>query len=47
MVTLIKQGSMMTWGHLDTGSEYDFTLPASKDKPFDIDGILELKLKAA
>lgn len=47
MVAMIKQGSMMTWGHLNMGGEYDFTLPANEDEPFDIEKILELKLKAA
>lgn len=47
MVTLIKQGSMMTWGHLNMGGEYDFTLPENKDNPFDMEKILELKLQAA
>ncbi len=44
-VTLIKQGSMMTWQHLNLGGEYDFTLASSNDNPFDMDKILELKLK--
>lgn len=47
MVTFIKQGSMMTWGHLNMGGEYDFTLPSINDNPFNMEEILELKLEAA
>ena len=47
MVTLIKQGSMMTWGHLNMGGEYDFNLSFNNDNPFEMDKILELKLQAA
>jgi hypothetical protein len=45
MVALIKQGSMMTWGHLNMGGEYDFSPPFSNDSPFDMDKILALKVR--
>ena len=47
MVRLIKQGSMITWGHLNMGGEYDFNLSFNNDNPFEMDKILELKLQAA
>ena len=47
MVILIKQSSMITWGHMNMGGEYDFSLPFNQDNPFDMEEILELKLQAA
>jgi TnpA family transposase len=47
IVILIKQSSMMTWGHMNMGGEYDFSLPFNQDNPFDMEEILELKLQAA
>lgn len=44
MVGLIKDGSVMTWGHVNLHGEFDFRRYAANDSPFDMDKILSLKL---
>lgn len=44
MVGLIKDGSVMTWGHVNLHGEFDFRRHAANDSPFDMDKILSLKL---
>ncbi|MCW5590394.1 MAG: hypothetical protein KIT27_12125 [Legionellales bacterium] len=44
MVSLIKNGSVMTWGHVNLHGEFDFRRHAANDSPFDMEKILSLKL---
>ncbi len=44
MISLIKDGSVMTWGHVNLHGEFDFRHHAANDSPFDMDKILSLKL---
>ena len=44
MVSLIKDGSVMTWGHVNLHGEFDFRRYAANDSLFDMDKILLLKL---
>jgi TnpA family transposase len=44
IISLIKRGSMMAWGHINLQGEYDFTKSAANDSPFDMEKILALKV---
>lgn len=44
LLKIIKNGSMLTWQHVNMRGEYDFTLQAANDFPFDIAKILALKI---
>ncbi len=44
IVGLIREGSVMTWGHVNLHGEFDFRRPAANDSAFDMDKILSLKL---
>lgn len=44
MIGLIKDGSVMTWGHVNLHGEFDFRCRAANDNPFDMDKILSLRL---
>lgn len=44
MISLIKDGSVMTWGHVNLHGEFDFRRSAANDSSFDMDKILSLKL---
>lgn len=41
---IIKNGSMLTWQHVNMRGEYDFTSAASNGSPFDMTKILALKV---
>jgi hypothetical protein len=44
MIASIKQGSVMTWQHINLQGGYDFIKHALNDVPFDMAKILALKL---
>lgn len=44
MVDMIKNGSIMTWRHINLYGEYDFNRRAANNYPFDIDKILILQV---
>lgn len=44
LIDLIKEGSVMTWGHVNLHGEFDFRRRAANDNPFDMVRILALKL---
>lgn len=44
MLDLIKQGSIITWYHINLHGEYDFTKYAANDHRFDMDRIYALKV---
>lgn len=44
MVSMIKNGSMITWGHINLHGEFDFRRHVANDRSFDIKKILDLKL---
>ena len=45
MVDMIKEGSIINWGHINLHGEFDFRRPAAND--FDVAKILSLKLAIA
>lgn len=44
MVSMIKEGSMINWSHINLHGEFDFKRQAANDTPFDMAKILSLKL---
>ncbi len=46
MISLIKEGSVMTWGHVNLHGEFDFRRHSANDSLFDMTKILSLKLVA-
>lgn len=45
MLAIIKNGSVVTWRHINLHGEYDFTPVTNRKGPqFDMDKILSLKL---
>lgn len=44
MLGLIKEGSVMSWGHVNLHGEFDFRHHAANDSPFDMGKILSLRL---
>lgn len=44
ILQIIKNGSVMTWQHVNMRGEYDFTRRAANDSPFDMAKILALKV---
>ena len=47
MVGMIKEGSMINWGHINLHGEFDFKRQAVNDTPFDMLKILSLQLVGA
>jgi len=45
MVSMIKNGSILTWGHINLHGEFDFKRKAANDSPFDLLKILTLKVR--
>lgn len=44
MVSLIKEGSIITWRHINLHGEFNFEKPVANDSFFDIGKILSLQL---
>lgn len=44
MVSLIKEGSMLTWRHINLHGQYDFRRAAANDSRFNMGKILALKV---
>ena len=44
LIESIKQGSMITWQHVNLQGEYDFTKLAANDTPFDLTKIFALQI---
>lgn len=47
MVSRIKEGSMIHWGHINLHGEFDFKRQGANDTPFDMRKILSLQLAGA
>jgi len=47
MVSMIKEGSMINWGHINVHGEFDFKRQAVNDTPFDMRKIFSLQLVGA
>jgi hypothetical protein len=44
MVVAIKHGSVISWQHINFHGEYDFSMQAVNDAPFDMVKILALEV---
>lgn len=44
IIAMIRQGSVLTWRHINLRGEYDFTKQAANDHEFDFDKIKSLKI---
>ena len=42
IINLIREGSVITWGHVNLHGEFDFRRHAANDSPFDMVKILSL-----
>lgn len=47
LIESIRQGSVITWRHVNLRGEYDFNAKAANDERFDLEKILLLKIKRA
>jgi Tn3 transposase DDE domain len=47
MVSMIKEGSMINWAHVNLHGEFDFKRQTANDTPFDTRKILSLQLVGA
>ena len=45
LISLIRQGSVLTWRHINLRGEYDFRKQAANDEIFDFDRIKSLKIR--
>lgn len=44
MINMIKEGSVLSWAHVNLHGEFDFRRRAANDIPFDMDRILSLQM---
>ena len=47
MINLIKEGSVITWRHINLHGEFDFSRHAANESTFNMSRILALKLATA